>query len=86
MKNKGNINVTYHKTGLQIHKKKKHGSRSCELCDNIFDKARDLKMHMYTHSNTETVALDKRSVNATMKIVWHSIQENVDKKILNLVM
>ena len=28
---------TYHKTGLKIHKKKKHGSKSCEACDEIFD-------------------------------------------------
>ena len=45
---------TYHKTGLKIHKKKKHQSKSCDKCDDIFDTARDLKIHAYTHSYTST--------------------------------
>ena len=45
---------TYHKTGLKIHKKKKHESKSCDKCDEIFDTARDLKIHNYTHSYTST--------------------------------
>jgi hypothetical protein len=40
-------------TGLKIHKKKKHGSKSCEACDDVFDSRRDLKIHMYTHSYTD---------------------------------
>jgi hypothetical protein len=43
---------TYHKKGLKIHRRKKHGSTTCELCDNIFDSVRELKIHTYTHSFT----------------------------------
>ena len=42
------------KKGLKIHKKKKHESKSCDKCDEIFDTARDLKIHTYTHSYTST--------------------------------
>ena len=43
---------TYYRKGLKIHKKKMHKSHSCELCEEIFDTARDLKIHAYTHSYT----------------------------------
>ena len=43
---------TYHKTGLKIHKKKKHEAKSCEKCDETFDTARALKIHIYTYSYT----------------------------------
>ena len=39
---------TYHKSGLKIHKKKKHESRSCDKCDEIFDMARDMRIHINT--------------------------------------
>ena len=44
--------TTYHKTGLKIHKKKMHKSYSCELCEEVFDTKRDLKIHTYKHSYT----------------------------------
>ena len=44
--------TTYHKKGLNIHKKKKHKAYSCDECDTIFDSKRDFKVHSYTHSFT----------------------------------
>ena len=44
--------TTYHKKGLNIHKKKKHKAYSCDECDDIFDSKRDFKVHSYTHSFT----------------------------------
>ena len=41
---------TYHKKGLKIHRRTKHGSTTCELCDETFKSARELKIHTYTHS------------------------------------
>ena len=40
---------TYYQKGLQVHK-----SYSCENCENIFETKRELKIHMYTHSFTDT--------------------------------
>ena len=45
---------TFHKTGLKIHKTKKHGFKTCELCEEIFYTVRKLKIHKYTHSFTST--------------------------------
>ena len=44
--------TTYYRKSLKIHKKKMHTSHSCELCEEIFDTARGLKIHVYTHSYT----------------------------------
>ena len=45
---------TYYQKGLQIHKRKMHQSYSCENCENIFETKRELKIHSYTHSFTDT--------------------------------
>ena len=44
--------TTHYRKGLKIHKRKIHKSHSCELCEDVFDTARDLKIHVYTHSYT----------------------------------
>ena len=46
--------TTYYKKGLKIHKKKMHKVYTCTLCDEIFDKIRDFKVHSYNHSSTNT--------------------------------
>ena len=44
--------TTYHKKGLNIHRKKMHKAYSCNDCDDIFDTKRAFKVHSYTHSFT----------------------------------
>ena len=46
--------------GLKIHKKKINKLYSCEVCDAIFDAARDLRVHKITHSYTNTDSLNKK--------------------------
>ena len=42
---------TYKEKGLNIHKKRKHGAKSiCDLCEEKFETARDLKIHRNKHS------------------------------------
>ena len=43
---------TYYRKGLAIHKKKMHKVFTCVLCGEIFDTAREHKIHVYTHSYT----------------------------------
>lgn len=39
--------------GLNIHKKRKHHQKTiCDICDEHFDSAREVKIHRYTHSYT----------------------------------
>ena len=35
------------------------GSKSCDSCDDVFDSARDLKIHKYTHSYTHAGSFSK---------------------------
>ena len=43
---------TIHKNGLKIHIKRKHvkASKTCDLCDELFETVRDMKIHKNTHS------------------------------------
>ena len=43
---------TYYRKGLAIHKKKMHKVFTCTICGEIFDIAREHKIHVYTHSYT----------------------------------
>ena len=51
--------TTYYRKGLKIHKRKMHKTYYCELCDEVFDTARDLKIHIYTHSYTRENQMEK---------------------------
>ena len=63
--------TTYYKKGLAIHKKKMHKVFTCVLCGEIFDTAREHKIHVHTHSYTSESKIFKcKNCNFETKSVY----------------